>query len=110
MGLTIEEFWNQEPPYFLRAVVQKWARAELEAVEKEEKKRAKKEAKAAEREGVAVSPEAVALFTDAPVATKPLGGVWICEKCKAAPPRYKDYPNNYKWKTEKGFLNHKCLG
>lgn len=92
-GLTKEEFWNQKPPAFLRYVINKWAQVEREAVEKEEAKRAKKEAKAAEREGVVISPSAVA---DDPVATKPLGGVWICEKCKAAPRKHPDFPNSWK--------------
>jgi hypothetical protein len=99
--MTHEEFWNQEPPYFLRRVLNAHAKAIQDAEEKEAAKKAKKAAKLA---GVPVEVVAVA------AGPKPLGYVWVCERCKAAPPKYKDYPNNYKWKTEKGFLGHKCLG
>lgn len=100
--MTIEEFWDQEPPYFLRVYFNSLAAAQKALEAKAAAKEAKRAAKAA---GVTV--EAAPVVSSEP---KPLGYVWTCEKCKAAPPRYKDYPNNYRWKTEKGFLGHKCLG
>jgi hypothetical protein len=99
--MTHEEFWNQEPPYFLRRVLDAHAKAIQDAEEKEAKKAAKKAAKAT---GVPVEVVTVA------AEPKPLGYVWVCEKCKAAPRKHPDWPNNYKWKREKNFLAHKCLG
>lgn len=33
---------------------------------------------------------------------------YICEKCKAAPVPRNGFPRAYRWKTERGFANHKC--
>lgn len=108
-AMTIEEFWQQEPPLMFRRVVESWARAEQIEEEKRAARKAKKAAKDAP-EAAIISPEVEAYFTDDPAATKPVGGFWICKICKDAPRKHPDWPNNYKWKTEKGFLNHKCLG
>lgn len=103
--MTIEEFWQQEPPLLFRRVVEGWARAE----QLEEAKKAARKAKQVAR----TAPKA-ATITDNPAVTKPVGGVWVCKICKDAPPKYQDYPNNHKWKTEKGFLDHvssdRCFG
>lgn len=49
--------------------------------------------------------------TVAPVADAPTqGGVFVCLACKSAPQRYRDFPNTWRWKTERGFQQHKCLG
>jgi len=97
-------------PYFLRAVIQKWSAAEAEEEAKRLKKLARKTVKdvaVGEEKGVTIAPAVAALFTD---AQPELGKVWTCEACRRAPRRLAEFPNNWKWKTEKGFLNHKCLG
>lgn len=33
---------------------------------------------------------------------------FVCEKCKAAPARRSGFHRQYRWKTEKGFHEHKC--
>ena len=106
--MTIEEFWNQEPPLIFRRIVEGWVRAEQIEEEKRAAKLAKKAARA-KPEGVTISPAVAAYFTDDPAAIKPVGYVWVCQMCKAAPRKHPDFSNSYKWKTEKGFLNHKCL-
>ena len=60
---------------------------------------------------VNISPSVAALFTDDVAVVLPkLGQIWKCEKCRDAPRRHPDFANNWKWKTEKGFLGHRCLG
>jgi len=34
--------------------------------------------------------------------------MYTCKHCKMSPHRSSGYPRNYKWKTERGFNNHKC--
>lgn len=98
--MTIEEFWDQPPPYFLRVYFNSLAAAQKTLEAKAAAKEAKRAAKAA-----GVTAEVVPVASSEP---KPLGYVWTCEKCKAAPRKHPDWPNN--WKREKNFLNHKCLG
>ena len=86
--------WSWRAPYFLRVVLDRWRRLEAEA-------EAKRAEKAAKKAGIAVAPVA-----DAPQQ----GGVFVCMACKSAPRRYSDFPNTWKWKTEKGFREHRCLG
>ena len=97
-------------PYFLRAVILKWNAAEAEEEARRLKKLARKTVKdvtVGDEAGVAITPAMAALLTD----EKPeLGRVWKCEACHRAPRRHPDFANNWKWKTENGFLNHKCLG
>lgn len=111
--MTNEEFWQQPPPLMFRRVIEGWVRAEQLEIEKKAARKAKKAAKTAP-EAVAISPEVAAYFTDDPAAVKPVSGVWVCQICKDAPPKYQDYPNNYKWKREKSFLDHissdRCFG
>lgn len=87
-------------PYFLRRVIAVWDRS----VAADEQKRA---AKAAKGQSVEITPAVAALFTD---DLPQIGQVWKCEKCHRAPRRHPDFANNWKWKTEKGYLQHKCLG
>lgn len=131
--MTIDEFWNQSPPAFLRYVVCRppddWPvkgtrQNNVAALRLDYVRRGlvtffdEYVASKAPGEDYVIPDAVIAarrapiLFEETPEAetVKPVGGIWKCEKCKAAPPRYKDYPNNYKWKTEKGFLGHKCLG
>lgn len=127
--MTKEEFWNQEPPALLRYVVcdppDDWptkgtSGSNVNAMRLEHVRRGLvtffDEYVASKHPGEDyVTPDAVTLARCAPVlfddaAVKPIGGVWICEKCKDAPRKHPDWPNSYKWKTEKGFRGHKCLG
>ena len=130
--MTTAEFWNQSPPALFRYIVCRPPEDWPTKGTQESKVKAQRldyvrrglvtffdEYVASKQPGeLFVTPDAVTAARRAPVlfaepsseAVKPVGGIWKCEKCKAAPPRYKDYPNSWKWKTERGFLNHKCLG
>ena len=130
--MTTSEFWNQSPPAFLRYIVcrppEDWPTKgtrghNVNAQRLDYVRRGLvtfyDEYMASKQPGEwFVTPDAIIAARRAPMlfagpsseAVKPVGGIWKCEKCEAAPPKYKDYPNNYKWKTEKGFLGHKCLG
>lgn len=97
-------------PAQFKAIFARWDKLETEAEEAWAKKKARRTVKdvaVGEESGVAITPAVAALFTD----EKPeLGRVWKCEKCHRAPRRHPDFANNWKWKTERGFLKHKCLG
>lgn len=97
-------------PYFLRVVIAKWSAAEMAEEEKRAKKAARKTVKdvaVGEERGVEIAPAVAALFTD---SVPEIGKVWKCLKCKEAPRRHPEFPNNWKWKTQRGFEGHKCLG
>lgn len=134
--MTADEFFNQSPPLLLRSIVSDppddWPtkgtrQYNVNAMRLDYVRRGLvtfyDEYVASKQPGdLFVTPDAVVAARRAPLlfddavgnavseAVAPVGGVWKCGKCKAAPPRYANYPNNYKWKTEKGFLNHNCLG
>ena len=97
-------------PYFLKSVIARWNVLAQQAETDWAKKRARKTVKdmvVGEEKGAAITPAVAALFTD---DQPELGKVWKCEACHKAPRRHPDFANNWKWKTENGFLNHKCLG
>lgn len=127
--MTIAEFFNQEPPALLRYLIcpppddwpTKGTRGHNVNAQRLDYVRRGlvtffDEYVASKQPGEDyVTPDAAVASRRAPVlyddaAVKPVGGVWVCEKCKAAPSRYENYPNNYRWKTKKGFSGHKCLG
>lgn len=86
-----------------------------------EAKRLKKEAKAQKAVDigdagvlpvVSISPSVAACFTDDLPAVDPAfsNGYWRCTKCRDGKEKYYGYPNNWKWKREKSYREHKCVG
>lgn len=97
-------------PAQFKAIIARFVRIEQEAVEAWEKKKARKTVKdvaAGDERGAQITPAVAANFTD---DVPEIGKIWKCEKCHLAPRRHPDFANKWKWKTERGFNGHKCLG
>ena len=102
-----------DAPYFLAYQLRLIRQGNEEMERKAEEKRAKKDARKPvdiEPVGVVISPSVAAYFTDDPSFVGELGKVYKCEKCHKAPRRHPDFANKWKWKTAKGFNEHRCLG